>query len=150
MNRIYRKEVFLIMTQCDLAYGLICIFLKDSKELVQDLDHSIDIDKWLKDAYLIDGLLPHIVDDMIKRYKRINMSQEIITKDNLDYRYICVDIDSINLFDNIVHNVSDKYISMNKDEYAKVMSSYIDKHDNMIQENRISEWNNKINLIKID
>ena len=35
-------------------------------------------------------------------------------------------------------------------EYAKVMSSYIEKHDNVIQENGISEWNNKINLIKID
>ena len=87
------------MVQCDLAYGLICIFLKDSKKLAQDLnnftnlDHPIDIDQWLKDAYVIDGLLPHIVDDMIKRYNRINMSQEIITKDNLDYRYICVDID---------------------------------------------------------
>lgn len=142
------------MVQCDLAYGLICIFLKDSKKLAQDLnnftnlDHPIDIDQWLKDAYVIDGLLPHIVDDMIKRYKRINMSQEIITKDNLDYRYICVDIDSINLFNDIVHNVSDKYISMSKDEYAKVMISYIDKHDNMIHENRISEWINKINLIK--
>ena len=142
------------MVQCDLAYGLICIFLKDSKKLEQDLnnftnlDHPIDIDQWLKDAYVIDGLLPHIVDDMIKRYKRINMSQEIITKDNLDYRYICVDIDSINLFNDIVHNVSDKYISMAKDEYAKVMISYIDKHDNMIRENRISEWINKINLIK--
>ena len=142
------------MAQCDLAYGLICIFLKDSKKLEQDLNnftnlyHPIDIDQWLKDAYVIDGLLPHIVDDMIKRYKRINMSQEIITKDNLDYRYICVDIDSINLFNDIVHNVSDKYISMAKDEYAKVMISYIDKHDNMIRENRISEWINKINLIK--
>lgn len=142
------------MVQCDLAYGLICIFLKDSKKLAQDLnnftnlDHPIDIDQWLKDAYVIDGLLPHIVDDMIKRYKRINMSQEIITKDNLDYRYICVDIDSINLFNDIVHNVSDKYISMAKDEYAKVMISYIDKYDNMIRENRISEWINKINLIK--
>lgn len=142
------------MAQCDLAYGLICIFLKDSKKLVQDLnnftnlDHPIDIDQWLKDAYVIDGLLPHIVEDMIKRYNRINMSQEIITKNNLDYRYICVDIDSINLFNDIVHNVSDKYISMAKDEYAKVMISYIDKHDNMIRENRISEWINKINLIK--
>lgn len=142
------------MVQCDLAYGLICIFLKDSKKLAQDLnnftnlDHPIDIDQWLKDAYVIDGLLPHIVEDMIKRYNRINMSQEIITKDNLDYRYICVDIDSINLFNDIVHNVSDKYISMSKDEYAKVMISYIDKHDNMIRENRISEWINKINLIK--
>ena len=142
------------MVQCDLAYGLICIFLKDSKKLAQDLnnftnlDHPIDIDQWLKDAYVIDGLLPHIVEDMIKRYKRINMSQEIITKDNLYYRYICVDIDSINLFNDIVHNVSDKYISMSKDEYAKVMISYIDKHDNMIRENRISEWINKINLIK--
>lgn len=142
------------MVQCDLAYGLICIFLKDSKKLAQDLnnftnlDHPIDIDQWLKDAYVIDGLLPHIVEDMIKRYNRINMSQEIITKDNLDYRYICVDIDSINLFNDIVHNVSDKYISMAKDEYAKVMISYIDKHDNMIRENRISEWINKINLIK--
>ena len=142
------------MVQCDLAYGLICIFLKDSKKLAQDLnnftnlDHPIDIDQWLKDAYVIDGLLPHIVEDMIKRYNRINMSQEMITKNNLDYRYICVDIDSINLFNDIVHNVSDKYISMAKDEYAKVMISYIDKHDNMIRENRISEWINKINLIK--
>lgn len=142
------------MVQCDLAYGLICIFLKDSKKLAQDLnnftnlDHPIDIDQWLKDAYVIDGLLPHIVEDMIKRYNRINMSQEMITKNNLDYRYICVDIDSINLFNDIVHNVSDKYISMSKDEYAKVMISYIDKHDNMIRENRISEWINKINLIK--
>lgn len=142
------------MAQCDLAYGLICIFLKDSKKLAQDLnnftnlDHPIDIDQWLKDAYAIDGLLPHIVEDMIKRYNRINMSQEMITKNNLDYRYICVDIDSINLFNDIVQNVSDKYISMAKDEYAKVMISYIDKHDNMIRENRISEWINKINLIK--
>ena len=142
------------MVQCDLAYGLICIFLKDSKKLAQDLnnftnlDHPIDIDQWLKDAYVIDGLLPHIVEDMIKRYNRINMSQEMITKNNLDYRYICVDIDSINLFNDIVHNVSDKYISMSKDEYAKVMISYINKHDNMIRENRISEWINKINLIK--
>ena len=142
------------MVQCDLAYGLICIFLKDSKKLAQDLnnftnlDHPIDIDQWLKDAYVIDGLLPHIVEDMIKRYNRINMSQEMITKNNLDYRYICADIDSINLFNDIVHNVSDKYISMSKDEYAKVMISYIDKHDNMIRENRISEWINKINLIK--
>lgn len=142
------------MTQCNLAYGFICIFLKDSKKLMwdlnhyMDLDHPIDIDKWLKDAYLIDGLLPHIVDDMIKRYNRITMSQEVITKDNLDYRYMCVDIDSMNIFNNIVHNVSDKYISMGKDEYAKVMTSYIDKHDTMIQENRISEWINKINLIK--
>ena len=78
------------------------------------------------------------------------MSQEVITKYDLDYVYSRVDIDSIYLFDNIVHNVSDKYISMAKDEYAKVMSSYIDKHDNVIQENGISEWNNKINLIKID
>ena len=142
------------MVQCDLAYGLICIFLKDSKKLAQDLnnftnlDHPIDIDQWLKDAYVIDGLLPHIVEDMIKRYNRINMSQEMITKNNLDYRYICVDIDSINLFNDIVHNVSDKYIPMAKDEYAKLMISYIDKHDNMIRENRISEWINKINLIK--
>ena len=142
------------MAQCDLAYGLICIFLKDSKKLAQDLnnftnlDHPIDIDQWLKDAYVIDGLLPHIVEDMIKRYNRINMSQEMITKNNLDYRYICVDIDSINLFNDIVHNVSDKYISMAKDEYAKVMISYIDKHDNLIRENRISEWINTINLIK--
>ena len=142
------------MVQCDLAYGLICIFLKDSKKLAQDLnnftnlDHPIDIDQWLKDAYVIDGLLPHIVEDMIKRYNRINMSQEMITKNNLDYRYICVDIDSINLFNDIVYNVSDKYISMSKDEYAKVMISYIDKHDNIIRENRISEWINKINHIK--
>lgn len=142
------------MTKCDLAYGLICIFLKDSKKLVQDLnnimnlDHPIDIDKWLKDAYLIDGLIPDLAEDMVKRYNRINASQEMITKDNLDYRYMCVDMDSINLFNNIVHNVSDKYISMAKDEYAKVMISYIDKHDKMMQENRISEWTNKINLIK--
>lgn len=144
------------MTKCDLAYGLICIFFKDSKELVWDLNdfmnlnHPIDIDKWLKDAYLIDGLLPHIVEDMVKRYNWINTSQEGITKDNLDYRYMRVDIDSINLFNNAVHNVSDKYISMAKDEYAKVMISYIDKHDKMMQENRISEWIDKINLIKID
>ena len=78
------------------------------------------------------------------------MSQEVITKYDLDNVYIRVDIDSIYLFDNIVHNVSDKYMSMAKDKYAKVMSSYIDKHDNVIQENGISEWNNKINLIKID
>ena len=78
------------------------------------------------------------------------MSQEVITKYDPDNVYIHVDIGSIYLFDNIVHNVSDKYISMAKDEYAKVMISYIEKHDTMIQENGISEWNNKINLIKID
>ena len=127
------------MAQCDLAYGLICIFLKDSKEFVQDLDHSIDIDKWLKDACFIDGLIPHIVEDMTNRYNRLTMSQEVITKYDLDNVYIRVDIDSIYLFDNIVHNVSDKYISMSKDEYAKVISSYIDKHDNVIQENGISD-----------
>ena len=140
------------MAQCDLAYARICIFLKDSKKLIEDCkNHNpVDIDKWIKDACFIDGLIPHIVEDMTNRYNRLTMSQEVITKYDLDNVYIRVDIDSIYLFDNIVHNVSDKYISMAKDEYAKVMSSYIDKHDNVIQENGISEWNNKINLIKID
>lgn len=128
------------------------IFFNDSKKLIEDCkNHNpVDIDKWIKDACFIDELIPHIVEDMINRYNRLTMSQEVITKYDLDNVYIRVDIDSIYLFDNIVHNVSDKYISMAKDEYAKVMNSYIDKHDNMIQENRISEWNNKINLIKID
>ena len=140
------------MRQCDLAYVRICIFLKDSKKLIEDCkNHNpVDIDKWIKDACFIDGLIPYIVEDMTNRYNRLTMSQEVITKYDLDNAYIRVDIDSIYLFDNIVHNVSDKYISMAKDEYAKVMSSYIDKHDNVIQENGISEWNNKINLIKID
>ena len=140
------------MRHCDLAYVRICIFLKDSKKLIEDCkNHNpVDIDKWIKDACFIDGLIPHIVEDMTNRYNRLTMSQEVITKYDLDNVYIRVDIDSINLFDNIVHNVSDKYISMAKDEYAKVMSSYVDKHDNVIQENGISEWNNKINLIKID
>ena len=140
------------MRQCDLAYVRICIFLKDSKKLIEDCkNHNpVDIDKWIKDACFIDGLIPYIVEDMTNRYNRLTMSQEAIHKYDLDYVYSRVDIDSIYLFDNIVHNVSDKYISMDKDEYAKVMSSYIDKHDNVIQENGISEWNNKINLIKID
>ena len=140
------------MRQCDLAYVRICIFLKDSKKLIEDCkNHNpVDIDKWIKDACFIDGLIPYIVEDMTNRYNRLTMSQEVITKYDLDNVYIRVDIDSIYLFDNIVHNVSDKYISMSKDEYAKVISSYIDKHDNVIQENGISEWNNKINLIKID
>ena len=140
------------MRQCDLAYVRICIFLKDSKKLIEDCkNHNpVDIDKWIKDACFIDGLIPYIVEDMTNRYNRLTMSQEAIHKYDLDYVYSRVDIDSIYLFDNIVHNVSDKYISMAKDEYAKVMSSYIDKHDNVIQENGISEWNNKINLIKID
>ena len=140
------------MTQWELAYVRICIFLKDSKKLIEDCkNHNpVDIDKWIKDACFIDGLIPHIVEDMINRYNRLTMSQEVITKYDLDNVYIRVDIDSIYLFNNIVHNVSDKYISMAKDEYAKVISSYIDKHDNVIQENGISEWNNKINLIKID
>ena len=140
------------MRQCDLAYVRICIFLKDSKKLIEDCkNHNpVDIDKWIKDACFIDGLIPHIVEDMTNRYNRLTMSQEVITKYDLDNVYIRVDIDSIYLFDNIVHNVSDKYISMSKDEYAKVISSYIDKHDNVIQENGISEWINKINLIKID
>lgn len=140
------------MRQCDLAYVRICIFLKDSKKLIEDCkNHNpVDIDKWIKDACFIDGLIPHIVEDMTNRYNRLTMSQEVITKYDLDNVYIRADIDSIYLFDNIVHNVSDKYISMAKDEYAKVMSSYIDKHDNVIQENGISEWNNKISLIKID
>ena len=140
------------MRQCDSAYVRICIFLKDSKKLIEDCkNHNpVDIDKWIKDACFIDGLIPHIVEDMTNRYNRLTMSQEIITKYDLDNVYIRVDIDSIYLFNNIVHNVSDKYISMAKDEYAKVISSYIDKHDNVIQENGISEWNNKINLIKID
>ena len=140
------------MRQCDLAYVRICIFLKDSKKLIEDCkNHNpVDIDKWIKDACFIDGLIPHIVEDMTNRYNRLTMSQEVITKYDLDNVYIRVDIDSINLFDNIVHNVSDKYISIAKDEYAKVISSYVDKHDNVIQENGISEWNNKINLIKID
>ena len=140
------------MRQCDLAYVRICIFFKDSKKLIEDCkNHNpVDIDKWIKDACFIDGLIPCIVEDMTNRYNRLTMSQEVITKYDLDNVYIRVDIDSIYLFNHIVHNVSDKYISMAKDKYAKVMSSYIDKHDNMIQENRISEWNNKINLIKID
>ena len=140
------------MTQWELAYLRIGIFFNDSKKLIEDCkNHNpVDIDKWIKDACFIDGLIPHIVEDMTNRYNRITMSQEVITKYDLDNVYIRVDIDSIYLFDNIVHNVSDKYISMAKDEYAKVMSSYIDKHDNVIQENGISEWNNKINLIKID
>ena len=140
------------MRQCDLAYARICIFLQDSKKLIEDCkNHNpVDIDKWIKDACFIDGLIPHIVEDMTNRYNRLTMSQEVIDKYDLDNVYIRVDIDSIYLFNHIVHNVSDKYISMDKDEYAKVVSSYIDKHDNMIQENRISEWNNKINLIKID
>ena len=140
------------MRQCDLAYVRICIFLKDSKKLIEDCkNHNpVDIDKWIKDACFIDGLIPYIVEDMTNRYNRLTMSQEAIHKYDLDYVYSRVDIDSIYLFNNIVHNVSDKYISMAKDEYAKVMSSYIDKHDNVIQENGISEWNNKINLIKID
>ena len=140
------------MRQCDLAYVRICIFLKDSKKLIEDYkNHNpVDIDKWIKDACFIDGLIPYIVEDMTNRYNRLTMSQEVITKYDLDNVYIRVDIDSIYLFNNIVHNVSDKYISMAKDEYAKVISSYIDKHDNVIQENGISEWNNKINLIKID
>ena len=140
------------MRQCDLAYVRICIFIKDSKKLIEDCkNHNpVDIDKWIKDACFIDGLIPCIVEDMTNRYNRLTMSQEVITKYDLDNVYIRVDIDSIYLFDNIVHNVSDKYISMAKDEYAKVISSYIDKHDNVIQENGISEWNNKINLIKID
>ena len=87
---------------------------------------------------------------MTNRYNRLTMSQEVITKYDLDNVYIRVDIDSIYLFINIVHNLSNNYISMSKDEYAKFISSYIDKHDNVIQENGISEWNNKINLIKID
>ena len=140
------------MRQCDLAYVRICIFLKDSKKLIEDYkNHNpVDIDKWIKDACFIDGLIPYIVEDMTNRYNRLTMSQEVITKYDLDNVYIRVDIDSIYLFNNIVHNVSDKYISMAKDEYAKVISSYIDKHDNVIQENGISEWNNKINLIKIE
>ena len=140
------------MTQWELAYLRIGIFFHDSKKLIEDYKNykPVDIDKWIKDACFIDGLIPHIVEDMTNRYNRITMSQEVITKYDLDNVYIRVDIDSIYLFDNIVHNVSDKYISMAKDEYAKVMSSYIDKHDNVIQENGISEWNNKINLIKID
>ena len=140
------------MTQWELAYLRIGIFFNDSKKLIEDYkNHNpVDIDKWIKDACFIDGLIPYIVEDMTNRYNRLTMSQEVIPKYDLDNVYIRVDIDLIYLFDNIVHNVSDKYISMAKDEYAKVMSSYIDKHDNMIQENRISEWNNKINLIKID
>ena len=140
------------MRQCDLAYVRICIFLKDSKKLIEDCKNNnpVDIDKWIKDACFIDGLIPYIVEDMTNRYNRLTMSQEVINKYDLDNVYIRVDIDLIYLFDNIVHNVSDKYISMAKDEYTKVMSSYIDKHDNMIQENGISEWNNKINLIKVD
>ena len=140
------------MSQWELAYMRIGIFFNDSKKLIEDCkNHNpVDIDKWLKDACFIDGLIPYIVEDMINRYNRLTMSQEVITKYDLDNVYIRVDIDSIYLFDNIVHNVSDKYISMAKDEYAKVISSYIDKHDNVIQENGISEWNNKINLIKID
>ena len=140
------------MRQCDLAYVRICIFLKDSKKLIEDCkNHNpVDIDKWIKDACFIDGLIPYIVEDMANRYNRLTMSQEVIDKYDLDNVYIRVDIDTIYLFDNIVHNVSDKYISMIKDEYAKVMSSYIEKHDKVIQENGISEWNNKINLIKID
>ena len=128
------------------------IFFNDSKKLIEDCKNhnSVNIDKWLKDACFIDGLIPYIVEDMINRYNRLTMSQEVITKYDLDNVYIRVDIDSIYLFNNIVHNVSDKYISMAKDEYAKVISSYIDKHDNVIQENGISEWNNKINLIKIE
>ena len=128
------------------------IFFNDSKKLIEDCkNHNpVDIDKWIKDACFIDGLIPHIVEDMTNRYNRLTMSQEVITKYDLDNVYIRVDIDSIYLFNNIVHNVSDKYISMAKDEYAKVISSYIDKHDNGIQENGISEWINKINLIKID
>ena len=140
------------MTQWELAYLRIGIFFNDSKKLIEDCkNHNpVDIDKWIKDACFIDGLIPHIVEDMINRYNRLTMSQEVITKYDLDNVYIRVDIDTIYLFDNIVHNVSDKYISMIKDEYAKVMSSYIEKHDKVIQENGISEWNNKINLIKID
>ena len=140
------------MTQWELAYLRIGIFFNDSKKLIEDCkNHNpVDIDKWIKDACFIDGLIPHIVEDMTNRYNRLTMSQEVITKYDLDNVYIRVDIDSIYLFNNIVHNVSDKYISMSKDEYAKVISSYIDKHDNVIQENGISEWNNKINLIKID
>ena len=140
------------MRQCDLAYVRICIFLKDSKKLIEDCkNHNpVDIDKWIKDACFIDGLIPYIVEDMANRYNRLTMSQEVIDKYDLDNVYIRVDIDTIYLFDNIVHNVSDKYISMIKDEYAKVMSSYIEKQDKVIQENGISEWNNKINLIKID
>lgn len=142
------------MTQCGLAHSLIRIFLKDNKKLVQDLnnfmnlDYPVTIDQWLKDAYAIDELLPHIVEDMIKRYNRIIMSQETIINDNLDYRYMCVDIDTINLFNTIVHNVSIRYLSMANDEYAKAMLSYIDKHDSMIQENRIFEWIIKIDLIR--
>ena len=140
------------MTQWELAYLRIGIFFNDSKKLIEDCkNHNpVDIDKWIKDACFIDGLIPHIVEDIANRYNRLTMSQEVIDKYDLDNVYIRVDIDSIYLFDNIVHNVSDKYISMSKDEYAKVISSYIDKHDNVIQENGISEWNNKINLIKID
>ena len=140
------------MSQWELAYMRIGIFFNDSKKLIEDCkNHNpVDIDKWIKDACFIDGLIPYIVEDMINRYNRLTMSQEVITKYDLDNVYIRVDIDSIYLFNNIVHNVSDKYISMAKDEYAKVISSYIDKHDNVIQENGISEWNNKINLIKID
>lgn len=140
------------MTQWELAYLRIGIFFNDSKKLIEDCkNHNpVDIDKWIKDACFIDGLIPYIVEDMANRYNRLTMSQEVIAKYDLDNVYIRVDIDSIYLFDNIVHNVSDEYISIAKDDYAKVISLYVDKHDNVIQENGISEWNNKINLIKID
>ena len=85
------------MTQWELAYLRIGIFFNDSKKLIEDCkNHNpVDIDKWIKDACFIDGLIPHIVEDMITRYNRLTMSQEVITKYDLDNVYIRVDIDSI-------------------------------------------------------
>ena len=137
------------MAQCDLAYGLILIFSKDSKKLIEDCkNHNpVDIDKWLKDAYLIDGLIPDLAEDMAKRIKYI-MTQENLDINNLDYLYARIDMETIRLFDKIIHVVNKICMSLFDDKYAKIMGSHIQWHDENMKSNHIDDLDDKLTSIK--
>ena len=137
------------MAQCDLAYGLVLIFSKDSKKQIEDCkNHNlVDSNKWLKDAYLIDGLIPNLAEDMAKRIKCI-MMQENLDINNLDYLYARVDMDTIRLFDKIIHVVNKTCMSLFDDKYVKIMESFIQWHEENMKSNHIDDLDDKLTSIE--
>lgn len=137
------------MAQCDLAYGLILIFSKDSKKLIEDCkNHNpVDIDKWLKDAYIIEGLIPDLANDMAKRIKCI-MKQENFDRKDLTYLYARNDMEAIKLFDKVIHVVNKTCVPLFDDKYANIITSYVQRHDENMKSNHIDDLNDKLNSIK--
>lgn len=137
------------MTKCDLTYGLIIAFSKDSKKLIEDCkNHNpVDIEKWLKDAYFIDGLIPDLVYAMAKRIKCI-MTQENLDRNNLYYLYARNDVEAIKLFDKKIHEVNKICAPLIDNKYAKIMASYIQRHDEDMKSNNINDWIDEFISIK--